>query len=132
MTRRELREHSFKMAFSIEFYSSEEIKGQLDLYLSHFGEMKETDRSYLWEKAVNMISHIPELDDKINSIAKGWKTGRMSRVDLAIIRLALYEILYDDQVPQGVAINEAVELAKQYGGDESPAFINGILAKLVA
>lgn len=132
MTRRELREHSFKMAFSIEFYKSEEMKGQLNLYLGHYDEIKDEDRSYLLEKAVNMINHKTELDDKINSIAKGWKTSRMSKVDLAIIRLALYEILYDDQVPQGVAINEAVELAKQFGGDESPAFINGILAKLVA
>ena len=55
----------------------------------------------------------------------------MARVDLTIIRLALYEILFDDQVPEKVAINEAVELAKKYGGDESPAFINGVLARLV-
>ena len=52
-------------------------------------------------------------------------------MDLTIIRLALYEILFDDQVPEKVAINEAVELAKKYGGDESPAFINGVLARLV-
>jgi len=55
----------------------------------------------------------------------------MGKVDLTIIRLALYEILYDESVPEKVAINEAVELAKKFGGDESPSFVNGILAKLV-
>ena len=64
-------------------------------------------------------------------MAQGWKTKRMGRVDLTILRLALYEMLYDDEVPEKVAINEAVELAKKFGGNESPAFINGVLAKLV-
>lgn len=64
-------------------------------------------------------------------MAEGWKTGRMGKVDLTLIRLAVYEMKYDEDVPVGVAINEAVELAKKYGTDESPAFINGVLAKLV-
>jgi N utilization substance protein B len=55
----------------------------------------------------------------------------MGKVELTILRLALYEIKHDDDVPEKVAINEAVELAKKFGGDDSPAFINGILAKLV-
>ena len=63
-------------------------------------------------------------------MAKGWKTGRMGKAELAILRLAVYELKYDEDVPVKVAINEAVELAKKFGGDESPAFVNGILAKL--
>ena len=62
-------------------------------------------------------------------VAKGWKTTRMGKVDLALIRLAVYEIRYDDEIPFKVAVNEAVELAKQYGTNDSPAFVNGILAK---
>ena len=65
----------------------------------------------------------------INEKATGWTTNRMGKVDLAILRLALFEILYDDKVPTSVAINEAVEIAKKFGQDESPSFINGILAK---
>ena len=65
-------------------------------------------------------------------MAKGWKTDRMGKSELAIIRLAVYEMLYDETVPVKVAINEAVDLARKYGGDESPAFVNGILAKLVS
>lgn len=65
----------------------------------------------------------------INEIAEGWKTERMGKVDLTILRLAVYEIRFDEDVPTSVAINEAVELAKKYGQDGSPSFVNGILAK---
>lgn len=74
---------------------------------------------------------IPELDEMINQVAEGWKTRRMGKVELTILRLALYEMKYDDAIPDKVAINEAVELAKKFGGNDSPAFVNGILAKLV-
>ena len=74
---------------------------------------------------------IPELDECLNKVAEGWKTRRMGKVELTILRLALYEMKHDDTVPEKVAINEAVELAKKFGGSDSPAFVNGILAKLV-
>ena len=77
------------------------------------------------------MSFIPEIDEAINSVAEGWKTGRMGTVELTILRLAVYELKHDAEVPDQVAINEAVELAKKFGGDEAPAFVNGILAKLV-
>ena len=67
----------------------------------------------------------------INAIARGWKTTRMGKVDLTLIRLGVYEMKFDDEIPTGVAINEAVELAKKYGTDGSSSFVNGILAKLV-
>ena len=67
----------------------------------------------------------------MNEVAKGWKTTRMGKVDLTIIRLAVYEMKYEEDIPVKVAINEAVELAKQYGTDDSPAFVNGILARFI-
>jgi N utilization substance protein B len=67
----------------------------------------------------------------LNANTKGWKTGRMNKVDLSILRLAVYEMKWDDEIPEGVAIDQAVELAKKYSGDDGPAFINGVLAKLV-
>lgn len=82
------------------------------------------------EKFDHIKERIDEIDEKINQVAKGWKTERMGKADLAILRLAVYEMLYDEDVPVKVAINEAVELAKKYGGDESPAFVNGILGKI--
>ena len=69
--------------------------------------------------------------EQVNILNCKPKTKRMGKAELTILRLALYEILYDEEVPEKVAINEAVELAKRFGGNESPAFINGVLAKLV-
>ena len=77
-----------------------------------------------------MVSHLPEIDALLNENAKGWKTGRMNKVDLTILRLAVYEMRYDGDIPEKVAINEAVELSKKFGGDDSPSFVNGVLAKL--
>ena len=73
---------------------------------------------------------LPEIDKKIEELTVGWKKERIGKVELTILRLAIYEALYDDDVPAGVAINEAIELAKKYGGDDSPSFVNGILGKL--
>ena len=70
------------------------------------------------------------IDELINANAKGWKTTRMNKVDLSILRLAVYEMKWDDEVPVGVAINEAVELAKMFSSDEAPSFINGVLGKI--
>lgn len=75
------------------------------------------------------MEHIDEIDALINEKSTGWKTSRMAKVDLSIIRIAVYEIKFEDDIPFKVSVNEAVELAKKYGADESPAFVNGILAK---
>ena len=77
------------------------------------------------------MDKIPEIDQKIDQVAAGWKTRRMGKVELTILRLALYEMGYDDTIPEKVSVNEAVELAKKFGGNESPAFVNGILAKFI-
>ena len=131
MTRREIREQVFKMLFRVEFYNQEEMSEQIALCEDDACDWKEKDRAYIFEKVGNISDKLEEIDAKINEVSEGWKTGRMGKVDLALIRLAVYEMLYDEDVPAKVAINEAVELAKQYGTDNSPAFINGILAKLV-
>ena len=147
MTRRELREHCFKMLFCADFYQAEEKEEQMKQYflapeeeaatpegvdeILHRVELKETEEETLFQRAESIMSKIPELDEKINQVAEGWKTNRMGKVELAILRLAVYEMKYDDQIPDKVAINEAVELAKKFGGSDAPAFVNGILAKLV-
>ena len=84
---------------------------------------------YILDKYHKIQQNLPEIDKQLNEKAEGWDTGRMSKVDLTILRLAVYEINYDDSVPTGVAINEAVELAKKFGQDASSGFVNGILAK---
>ena len=83
------------------------------------------------EQVMGLPQAFAEIDKKLESVSEGWKLERMGKVELTILRLAVYELLYDDDIPANVAINEAVELAKVYGGDTSPAFVNGILAKLL-
>ena len=130
MGRSELREHSFKMIFGLEFTEEEQIEKQLELYLDQLDEVSEKDRSYMLAKAKAIAEKVCEIDAMINENATGWKTTRMNKVDLSILRLAVYEMKFDDDVPVKVAINEAVELAKRFSGDEGPAFINGVLGKL--
>ena len=77
-----------------------------------------------------MAVHVEELDRLIGKHSTGWKTSRMNKADLSILRLAVYEMEMDDDVPVSVAINEAVELAKRFGGEDSSSFINGVLAKI--
>ncbi len=131
MVRRVLREYTFKLLFHVNFYEGEELQEQLANFLENEEGLDDASRQLLAGKAREIISLIPQLDQQIAAVSKGWKLARMGKVDLTIIRLALYEMIYDDQVPGKVAINEAVELAKKYGGDESPQFVNGILAKLI-
>ena len=135
MTRRELRDNVFKMLFRIEFHEAEEMPEQLALFEAELdtlfdGKQGQENRDYLTNKCNDIFSHITELDEAINEVSSGWKTSRMSKVDLTIIRLAVYEMRYEEDIPVAVSINEAVELAKKYGTDDSASFVNGILAKL--
>ena len=131
MTRREIREQVFKMLFRVEFYNQEEMSEQIALCEDDACSWKEKDKTYIFEKVEKISEKLEEIDAKINEVSEGWKTGRMGKVDLTLIRLAVYEMLYEEDVPAKVAINEAVELANQYGTDNSPSFVNGVLAKLV-
>lgn len=131
MTRRELRENVFKMLFRVEFHEESEMSGQLDMMDDELENIKEEDAAYINNKCSDIIAKIPELDEAINASTTGWKTTRMGKVDLSIIRLAVYEIKFEEDVPAKVAINEAVELAKLYGTDNSASFVNGVLAKFV-
>ena len=131
MTRRELRENVFKMLFRVEFHEEGEMTGQLGMMEDEVENIKEEDAAYINNKCSDIISKIPEIDEAINASTTGWKTSRMGKVDLSIIRLAVYEIKFEEDVPAKVAINEAVELAKLYGTDNSASFVNGVLAKFV-
>ena len=131
MKRTELREHIFRMLFRIEFNNEEEMKEQEELYFDDLEEATGKDQEYILNKYRAIVEKKEEIDALLNEVAEGWKTSRMNRVDLTILRLATYEAKWDDEVPVGVAINEAVELAKKYSSDEGPSFVNGILAKVV-
>lgn len=131
MGRTELRQHIFKMLFLIEFNGKDEMSEQIELYLAHIEDLSEKDRAYIENKYQLIVEKVEEIDQLLNENATGWKTTRMNKVDLTILRLATYEIKWDEDVPVGVAINEAVELAKKYSSEEGASFVNGVLGKLV-
>lgn len=131
MTRSNIRENVFKLLFRAEFHENEELNEQFEMCLSEVENASESELEYIKSKFMNIVSHIEELDEQINAVSKGWKTSRMSKMDLAILRLALYEIKYEEDIPEKVSINEAIELAKKYGTDGSYSFVNGILAKFI-
>ena len=130
MTRRELRENTFVMLFHKEFHDIEEMKEQFELYFEKKAPMSEKDETYVSERVYDVLSKLNEIDSDIEEASESWTVSRMSKIDLSIMRLAYYEMRFDDTVPLQVAINEAVEIAKLYGGDNSPSFINGVLGKL--
>jgi N utilization substance protein B len=88
--------------------------------------------NYAREAVTGVLQHQAEIDDQLQTYAQGWTLNRMPALDRAILRLATWEILFNDEVPDAVAIDEAVELAKEYSTDSSAGFVNGLLGKIVS
>lgn len=130
MNRSKLRENIFKLLFMTEFNGAEEMPEQLSMYFSEIEDLNEKDRAYMEAKYQNIMDREAQIDALLNDASSGWKTSRMSKVDLTILRLAVYEMKFDEDVPVKVAINEAVEMAKRFGQDGSASFINGILGTI--
>lgn len=130
MTRHEMRKCIFCLLFQYEFYGAEDFTEQMNNFLQE-QNVSEQEETEIREKIEKLTEQLPNLDKEVASYASGWKLDRIAKADLAIMRLAIYEAQYDESVPVGVAVNEAVELAKEYGGDNSPSFVNGILGKIV-
>ena len=129
MNRRQCREEAFKILFGLEFHPREEVENQIRFALEEIPDIKEEDAAFIHDRVAQIADHCEEIDAAVNEAADKWKTTRMGKAELALIRLAVYEIKYDETISPAIAINEAVELAKRYGGKESPGFVNGILAK---
>ena len=133
MSRSKLREKVFQLVFRVAFNGEEELAQQAEFF---FGDeeqegMTEKEQQQVQDKFDRVVERLTEIDEQINEKSTGWNVSRLGKVELAILRLAIYEIVYDDTIPPSVAINEAVELAKKFAAEESPAFVNGVLAKFV-
>ena len=124
MKRSEAREYVFMMIFQYKFQPSE-----IDEIMQDFKEQYSCDNQeeYIDKATYGTVEKIDELDNIINEFSKEWNTGRMSNVRLAVLRLAVYEMMYMQEIPRPIIINEAVRIAKLYDGDEAAPFINGIL-----
>ena len=139
MSRSAVREHIFKIVFGYDFHKAPE---DCDLIVCNYLdtaknvnddhiEFSEDDKNYIVLKVNNIVSEIDEIDKKIEALSNKWKIYRIAKAELAILRRADYEILYDDDITDGVARNEAIELAHKYGDDSAGSFINGILSNIV-
>jgi len=132
MNRHELRDRAFKLIFRIEFNSAEDMPEQIKLFSAdeENGTVEEKDTAYVTAKYEAVVEHLAEIDKIVNDNITGWDIKRLGKVELAIFRLAVYELCFDDDIPAGVAIDEAVELAKIYGQESSGALINSVLTKI--
>ena len=137
MTQHDKRCELFKGVFLLNFFDEQEGLRAFELLGGkHITDedsmevMPDDVRQEIFERLQDLTEHLSEIDEIIDENATDWKRKRMAKVDLAIIRLAVYEIKFDENIPEGVAINEAVEIAKEFGGDSSPSFVNGVLGRI--
>ena len=129
MSRRSARKNAFFLLFQMDFSEAAEFEQVKEIFFAEKEEpVEEADKTFILSEVEGVHEHMAEIDGLIEQSAKGWDLSRMNKVDLAILRLAVYEMKYGE-TPIGVAINEAVELAKKFSSDEAPAFINGVLGK---
>ena len=130
MNRSSMREHVFKMVFSYGFDLDKPVEEHMNDYLEEV-KTKEDEVAYMKARVVAVLENKEVIDKALDQASLKWPVVRMANVDAAILRLMVYEINYDDDIPNNVAINEGIELAKKYGGDQSPKFVNGVIAKIV-
>lgn len=131
MGRHEQREQVFMLLFRVEFHDPGDMSRQEKLFLEdNEAIIREKDAAYIEAKEKAVREKITEIDRIINENTEGWDTTRMGKVELTVLRLAVYEMLYDEDIPAGVAIDEAVEIAKKYGQENSGGFVNAVLAKI--
>lgn len=131
MNRSTMREEAFKIIYSIQIQKETDKKEQINLYLESNHIENQEAKEYIEDAILGIEKNLEEIDNLIKSnLKENWKIERISKIDLSILRLAIYEIKYKE-IPYKVAINEAVELAKKYGEDTSKNFVNGILASIV-
>ena len=132
MGRHEQREQLFKLLFRVEFNSMEDMPEQIKLFFQD-EETEYTQKAMdaISEKYEKIRDKLPEIDKMLDEKVEGWNTSHMGKVELTVLRIAIFEIVFDDDVPATVAINEAIEIAKVYGQEASGGFVNAVLAKFV-
>lgn len=130
MGRKKARDNAFKCVYQISFIEDFDVNKVLEnCYLENNNDNEE--KEYIESVVNGIFENLEEIDKVILSNLKNWTIDRIFKIDLAILRLAIYEINYIDNIPVKVSVNEAVELAKEYGNNESKNFVNGLLAKVI-
>ena len=131
MKRTAIREQTFRLLYSLEIQKTDNIEEQIELYLECNEIENEKAIEYIKDVVIGVYEHKSDIESLIEKNLKtDWKIDRISKIELSLLRLAIYEIKYKE-IPYKVAINEALELAKKYGEDSSKNFVNGVLASVV-
>jgi transcription antitermination protein NusB len=133
MNRKKTREMAMKLLFQMTINDEklDEVIEGLENEENNSIDLKDADMEYLKRVITGVQNNKNMLDEKIESYLKGWKINRISKIDITILRICSYEFLYEDDIPKNVSINEAIELAKKYGENKSPNFINGVLGSMI-
>lgn len=130
MSRKKARDNAFKCIYELEFDNEKNVDKLLEFCYEE-NENKSDERKYIEEVVRGINKNIEKIDSIILSKLKNWSMDRIAKIDLAILRLSIYEIMYMDDIPVKVSANEAVELAKLYGNNDSKSFVNGVIAKVI-
>lgn len=133
MTRTEIRELTFELLYSLEIQKmeQEEYNEQIELFLVEQNVSQEKAKTYMTETVNGIAENKEKILELISqNLKEKWDISRVSKINLTLLKLAIYEIMYTE-LPYKVVVNEAVEIAKKYGDDASPAFINGVLANII-
>jgi len=129
MNRHKQREYTFRIIFSLDQNKTETPMEDLDLQMDSVGLEKEEDIELIRTKVINVYGELESIDTLIADASDKWSIDRIAKIELAILRVAIYDMKFDE-VPVQVAINEAIELSKKYGEDQSSKFVNGVLGQI--
>lgn len=130
MGRKKARDNAFKCIYQLEFMDDKNVEKLLE-YCYDENQNTDNEKEYIQKVVNGVVENLSIIDNNILKNLKNWTINRIAKIDLAILRLAIYEILYLEDIPAKVSVNEAVELAKEYGGTDSKSFVNGLLAKII-
>ncbi len=132
MSRRSARKHVLSILFQKDFNTEETLEDIIKTYSEEIEHISGGDLSFVKSELEGIVANETDILKTIENYASGWTVDRMSRLDTAILKIAIYEMLYCEDIPDKVSINEAVELAKEFSSDKAPGFINGILGRVIA
>jgi len=129
MSRRSSRKHAFALVFQLSFYDELDVQETVNNYFEQMKikKISDEDREFIYNEFSGTYQNLAKIDELISENLKGWTIGRLNKVDIAILRLALYEMLFASDIPKSVSVNEAIEICKIYSSDDTPGFINGVL-----
>ncbi|KHD13792.1 transcription antitermination factor NusB [Clostridium butyricum] len=130
MNRKLSREKAMELFFGMTC-SKDTVEEAVETFIDNYeGDIKELDLTYIKKALIGIENNKEAIDEAISSNLQNWKIERISKVNLTILRLAAYEILFDEEVPRSVAINEALEITRKYSDEKSVSFVNGVLDKI--